>query len=653
MPKTRQQRLAEERAGQPPSPPQFLEDKPRVSKRTRAPTPSATGVAGPVVPASRVAGPLVSATQSVPLGEPQALLRIWVGVGPGGSGQPVGDCTHQEAIPSSRVPELVAFLENICNQEKANVPESSPKPSLNQLTPSQEMVEAIPPKNQTVSKPPKAKKRAFRRNPMGATSTIFESEPVTASLDTSTADGISSLQAGPPETSPRSKWSIGNLFQPGSIKKLFGFSPLAPVSESPESLAPTPTTSTAQTLTGESAHTEPKNRRLLPTSAKDARAKNRRHNDSFIKPVKPATTSKTQRDRLLRARETNPACCTTETTGVEEEQSPDMIPTERAQGEARQVEAEGPTPKQTIRRPSRSLDKMNQNKRKRWGEPVALPSPDRGSNGLGKTDLCGNKEENGLGEEQPGKIRRTSGLREFTSQVAGDPNTARPYEYQGGNVFAEYEAAQKATNSGNRSPQKTPIPITNSTGTFKVPSPGDSDWSDSGSEEEEGIQRIPPLTQSEALRKAREKLSKYKPRNPSKLIHSSRAYQSPPSISETAAKRGSGPQAAVEIEPSTAVGLKQTGRTNFTAFEDWCKTAPLAVTAALETMEVDSKIAGDAFERGLGHMGTSRTNRYVAFEEWSKTAPPTVTTVLENMEVDANLAGQAFQSGLDNYTKSW
>lgn len=230
---------------------------------------------------------------------------------------------------------------------------------------------------------------------------------------------------------------------------------------------------------------------------------------------------------------------------------------------------------------------------------------------------------------------------------------------------------------------KTPILITNSIGTFKVLSPGDSDWSDSGSEEEEGdtagledvtpsrnkneefalagprfpqmelpkIQRIPPLTQSEALRKAREKLLKYKPRNPSKLIQSSRAYQSPPPISEAAAKRGSGPQAAVELEPSTAVDLELTGRTNFTAFEDWCKTSPLAVTAALETMEVDSNIAGDAFARGLGDTGTSRTNCYAAFDEWSKTAPPTVTAVLEKMEVDSDFAGQAFQSGLDNYTK--
>lgn len=111
MPRTRLQRLAEERAGQPPSPPQSLEDKPRAPRRTRAKTPSATEVAGPVVPA----------TQSIPSGEPQALVRIWVGVGPGHSRQPVGGFTHQETIPSSRVPELVTFIENNCNQEKDKV----------------------------------------------------------------------------------------------------------------------------------------------------------------------------------------------------------------------------------------------------------------------------------------------------------------------------------------------------------------------------------------------------------------------------------------------------------------------------------------------------------------------------------------------------
>ena len=116
MPKTRQQRLAEERAGRQPSPPQCLEDKPRRKERTRSKPPSAIVAAGPVVP---VAQPAI-------LGEPQALLRVWVDAGSGGSARPLGDPTHQVMMRSSFVPELIAFIEDICNQNKNNVPESSP-----------------------------------------------------------------------------------------------------------------------------------------------------------------------------------------------------------------------------------------------------------------------------------------------------------------------------------------------------------------------------------------------------------------------------------------------------------------------------------------------------------------------------------------------
>ena len=485
------------------------------------------------------------------------------------------------------------------------------------------MAEATLPKqpeaaqNPTASGPQNGRKSAFRRNPLLATSAIFKSQPLEASLDTSTANGISFLQAGSPEPPRGSECSIGDLVQSTrSIKKRLAFNPLAPLSENPESFPQTLTTSTAQTLTEETAPTEPKKKSLSPASA-------------------------------------------VKSTG-------------RVEGEARQVEGEEQAAKPTIRWPSRYLDRMKQNKRKRWGEPAAVPSPDSGSYGLGETDPYRSYEEDGV-TGQPGKIRRRGESREFTSQVAGDPNTARPYS----------EAAQKAVNTGEQPLPRTPIPIKNSTGTFKVPSPGDSDWSDSGSEEEEdntgGLKdmkpsrtnneefalanprllqlkppkplQIPPLTRSEALQKAREKLQKHKPRNPSGLSHSSRAYPSPPALSETAYKGDSGRQAAEELEPSTAVDPEPTGRTNFTTYVNWCKTAPPAVTAALETMEVDSNIAGEAFARVLEDTGAGRTNRFTTFEEWSKTAPPAVTAVLENMQVDSNLAGQAFKFGLDNFTK--
>lgn len=140
MPKTRQQRVTEERAGHPPSPPQRLDDKPRARKRTRAKTPNLAEVAGPVVLASQSAIFRVPDTQSAMPGvpdiqsamprEPRALMRIWIDVDPEDSGRPVGDAILQETIPSSRVPELVAFLKNICSQEKDKVPKSSSTLSL-------------------------------------------------------------------------------------------------------------------------------------------------------------------------------------------------------------------------------------------------------------------------------------------------------------------------------------------------------------------------------------------------------------------------------------------------------------------------------------------------------------------------------------------
>ena len=562
MPKTRQQRMAEARAGHPSSPLQVLEDKPRGPRRTRAKTPSATVAAGPVVPAA----------QSAVLGEPQALLRVWVDAAPEASGRLVDDPTHQLTIPSSLVPELVSFIENIRNHKPQNVLESSSKPSLYQLTQSQVMAEATLPKQPEPAKKHSAKKlangrkSAFRRNPLLPNSTLFTSQPLEPSLDTSAAGGISSLttqsaQEGnlTPSTPRTSKWGFDGLLESArSIKSRLGFSPLTSVSESPELSHQTPTPSTVQSLAETTAPTQPKKKASAPISARDKSA-------------------------------------------------------DQNEGEARQANIKVATAKPSILRPSRSLDRTSNNKRKRWGEPVATPSPEDGSYGRGETNIRGDSEEEGETEGQPSKIRRTGEAEGFTSQVAG-----HHIEYQGGNVFAEYEAARKASNTGMQPLAKLPIPITNFSGTFKVPSPGDIDWSDSGSDEEEGNiagleditpsrinsgdaspgyrpsklpepQRILRPSQQEAVRKARAKVLQYKPRNPSRLCQSSRAYPSPPPADR--------PHAATE--PSPAVNPEVIGRTNFAGFEEWSRTASPAVASALEDMEIDSNLAGLAFMSGL------------------------------------------------------
>lgn len=349
--KTRQQRLTEARAGRPPSPPQSLPYNQREPRHTRA-KPSATVVARPVVPAA----------QSAVQGEAQSLLYVWVDAGPEASGRPVNDPTHKLAIPSSSVPALIAFIENLRNQNKQS---------------------------------------------------------------------------------------------------------------------------------------------HLP---------------------------------------------------AEEEHFPAMGSTDRDEGEARQAGTEKPTAEQTIRSPSRTLDTMNKNKRKHWGDEVDIPSPEAGNKSYGSP------EEEGVTEEQPGKIRRTKEQGGFSSRIAGDLNNARQYvglnaqhtniEYQGGNAFTEYyEAAHKVANDGQQFLEKTPIPITYSTGTLKVPSPGHSDRSESKNDEEgvtAGSQAVTPSHQKriglrsgspalwqsklskpeeilrpaevEALRKLRDRVEKYKASLPARRL---------------------------------------------------------------------------------------------------------------------------------------
>ena len=666
MPKTRQQRLAEERAGHPPSPPQFLETKPkpRGPIHTRAKTPSATAAAGPVVPAA----------QSAVQGEPQALLHLWIDAGPEASGRPVNDPTHQVMVPSSFVPELVTFVKNLCNQNKEKVPKSASTLSLDQLTPSQEMGEPELVQHQTANKRPIERKSAFRRNPLLPTSAIFKSQLVEPSVDTSTANAISSLQVDSqstqeetlaPKTPKGNRWRIGNLFQSArAIKQRLGFSPLALVLESPETSSQLPTVSKEQVLTETTAPTDPKKQTSPPASARDNRARSRRHNDSVIKPVSPTAAGKISSDKASRAKE--PIL----NSGESDDEDFPAVDS--------QAETKAPIAEPAIRWPSRSLDRMNQNKRKRWGDPVSMPSTGGGGYGLGGADNQRNSKE-GETEEQPSKIRRTRESQVFTSQRAGHPHTPRPYKYQGGNVFAEYGAAQNAANTAiaEQPIPKTPIPITNPTGTFKVPSPSDSDCSDSGSgsEDEEGstanmtpsrtsngecaavIRRYRPSKPSDplqifrpseysALRKAREKALEHKPHNPSRLSQSSRAYQipSPPVSSKAADKPDSGPQ---EVEKASTVHPEVAGATKITADEDFI--APSSVTTALDKIEVDSNLASYAFAIGPEDIRAGRIKRFTAYEEWSTTASPTVTAVLETMEVDSNFASQAFTAGLDNF----
>ena len=696
--KTRQQRLAEERAGNLPSPPQSLPMNQRGPRRARSKTPSATVAAGSVVPAA----------QSAALGEPQALLRIWIDVGPELSGRAVHDPTHQVAFDSSLFPEVVGFLKNICEASNKNF-------TSHLEVPEQEMGEAIEPREPEpviAVKPTKRRKNAFRRNPLMGISAGLMSQPVSAFVDTSAADSIpmifrhdfnfaantpgdkisvqpdeksssnedshmvdaseSRSTIGPsgevshqvdtqernlaPETPRGSKWGLTGLLQSArSFTRRLGFSPLAAVAEIPEASPQMMSTRVPQAVTEPTAPTQPKKKRPAPSSARERRAKRNRQNGSAVK-----SGSTSRRNEQPRAKRANQASSEHDAIEAEDEGFPAMKSThpEYHKEEARKADIGDPTARPTIRWPSRSLDRMNANKRKRCGDSLDTPGTEAGSHSQGATDSDGGTEEGGITEEQPAKRRRTTEAGGLTGQVAGHPNAARPssVEWQSRDIFTEDRAARKVTSKGQPSIPKTPIPITNRTGSFKVPSPGDSDWSDSGSDEDEvdnaGLKEISPSrtssggigfegprkphqmlrpAESEALRKAREKYQKHKPRKPSRLSHSIKAFPSPSPTTE----RQPGPS----------------GRTRFSAFEDWCKTAPPAVTAAIEKMEVDSIMAGNAVEAALQNRGLGHTNNHTAYGEWRRTAPPAVTAVLEQMEVDPNTAGQAFMSGLDKFTK--
>lgn len=560
------------------------------------------------------------------------------------------------------------------------------------------------------------------------TDEVSETGSTTGHLaESSPEEAAQSTQERTPENPRGSRWGLGSLIESArSVTRRFGFSPLTPVSERSEL--------TLQTQTARTAPTQTKKKSSLPTSARAKRAKNRRHIDSVAKPARPITTGPNQRDQQSRARKANPASGSTEATATGTEHSPATRRIHRDQEEARKSQGEGSGAAPTIRFPSRSLDRMAI-KRKRWGTPDTIPNPKGKSYGLGEAEFYGNFDElenEGGTEQQPGKVRRTSELGDFSSQVAGNPRKARPYtgsmfeksatEYNGGNVFSEYEAARKAeeaaakmSNTGRQSLAKTPIPITNSAGTFKVPSPGDSDWSDSESDEDvhtAGLEDVSPTVdkdgelesakptlptaklpkpqqivkpkksylesllnppssrvadhsllerpfegataESDALRKARDRALQHKPRNPSTLSQSSRTYSSPPVPNKDemkADKCQSGTGAAAE--PSTVSNPGITGHPMFNAYEKWCKTASPAVTAALGRMEVDPNLAGNAFSAALENPATPNGRpKFNAFEEWSKTASPAVNAAVGKMEVDPKLAGDAFSGALDNFTTS-
>lgn len=443
--KTRRQRQVEQQAGHPPSPPQSLPMNQPGPRRARSKTPRATITARPVAPA----------TQSAALGEPQALIRVWVDLGPELSGQPVNEPIHQVAFDSSLLPKMFQFLSKIRNQ-------SDESTTLHQETPEREVREAMEPREPepvTPGKSNKTRKKVFQRNPMNRLSGL-EWQPVPASIDLAAVDPIifrsdfnfaantprgeisqqpdeklhahenshmvdhskSGSTIGPsvetiqqantqqgaltPDTPRRSKWGLGGFLESArAITRRLGFSPLALISEIPEASAQMASMNAPPTVTISAAPAQPRKKSSAPTSASSRRTKSRRHDESAGK--SGSTSRRNDRPRAKRAQ------------SAEDERFPTLESTdpENDGEEARKVLLG--VPAETIRWPSRSLERMNAKKRKCLGDPSDTPGAETGGQVRGATDTHEGCDERSSTEEQPVKRRRTEQSRGLANQVTG------------------------------------------------------------------------------------------------------------------------------------------------------------------------------------------------------------------------------------------
>lgn len=209
-----------------------------------------------------------------------------------------------------------------------------------------------------------------------------------------------------------------------------------------------------------------------------------------------------------------------------------------------------------IRFPSRLLDRIKANKRKRWTSPKTIPNLKRKSYELGEAKFYGNVEDNDKDEisgQKPGKIRRTSQLQNFSSQRATKTNLSWPC-------------------TGNQPIiPKTPILVTNAAGRFKVPSPGNCN-------------RISSK-------------SKHEVASNTTTINYTITNTSTNKITDDS-----------NLRPASQPPFRKFNfnfplikRPMFTALEDWLQTASSSVAIALEQIEVDPDMAGAVFRRGLNN----------------------------------------------------
>lgn len=659
MPKTRQQRIAEERAGHAPSPPQVLADKPREPRRTRAKVPSAlnTVAEGPAAPVPEL---------------PRALVHVWAD-----ENRYVYDPSHEFAIPSALVPKLVVFLNELCDHgTQRSVASSSSSgtkvtPSLNgrQLAPSfpisriepqlpepsapmepQHASTGIVPSLQ-VTPPTMETRTSFARTeqpfqgfseataPLGTPAHV-RSPPqethrsMTPDDSRPTRIEVRLNQSSYHEQSTRTVNKIaqsvtptdktqqaGNTFGHVEIvgkQKLKQRMPDQEIREvaKPDQTRPTRKSGSSLKRKPEASGAGSRKKRAMsdtqaapppikrksssaPSDPKKVRAfglpsmfRNNPHLPAYTLDgevrygvVEPSDEYLKFYDKAPANKDTNVAIGSTPQTPQASSSSTHsrvIRPTRSVKTQfgfspletisERSETAPSMRPAPPMRVPSRLFDRMNANKRKRWTSPESIPNPKGKSSGFGKAELYGNAEEDDIAGQQPGKVRRTSHLKNPGSQGTTNSVSSRP-----------------CTGPQSIIPN-TPITITNKTGSFKVPSPGDSDWSDSQSEDEGFSQaataQLSNVTNPVSTTQSQLRANAYEGALPVATTVVPRLEVNPTAAGQTF-------EAALDSSPP------QTSRPRFTAFEDWVQTASPSVASALERMEVDSNAAGAAFQRGL------------------------------------------------------
>lgn len=599
--KTCQQRLAEEQAGYAPSPPQVLADKPRGPRRTRAKTPSATIAAVP-------------AAQSAALEEPQALVQVWVDSARAAD-DPSHQLTIPSALipellrfinnvrdQAKEAPAATSSSSSTKVTLSSESPQLAPGPlssrSEPQLPkPSPPMVSQIAPAPLLSPLQESSQPMAPQSAPAGAVSpfhktlspmathdsptshieapshkTSHPAQPPRISQPINTASQITGpalavQQVAPSHSDVGDKQTLGQVMLDQGIREVVNSHqtgpgcktlsspkrPMArrssrrerrPSSRKPPAPRPikrklSPVPSDPETLRAVGLPSMFRKYRHLPAYTADGSVLygpvTPSHDHMKFHQADEAATNKdsdvdeVSTPQTPQARSSVPGRLIRPARSVKRQFgfSPLETISERSESTPPTKPVKNPPP---IRFPSRTLDRMNKNKRMRWSSPVTIAEVEfYGNTGEDK------EEEADIAGHQPGKVRRTSQSPNFSSQRGGSPDESRSH-------------------SDYQSTKKTPLPITNMAGTFKVPSPVDSDWSDSQSEDEESSQ-------------------------------------------------------AATVPSSAVADPGPTFRPQFIAngYKEWLQTAPPAVRAALGQMDVDLNMAGAAFQRGIENFTTSWT----------------------------------------------